>query len=46
MTRNIQNKKRNTVKKAYQKPQLKNLGSVKALTLKLGSDTDMMGGHV
>ena len=33
-------------KKRYQRPQLKNLGSVKALTLKLGSDTDMMGGHV
>ncbi|UFH51911.1 lasso RiPP family leader peptide-containing protein [Spirosoma sp. KNUC1025] len=32
-------------KKTYKKPQLKKLGSVKALTLKLGSNTDMQSGH-
>ena len=45
----IQKKQRNqpTVeKKVYQKPYLIRLGSVKQLTLKLGSNTDGMGGHI
>lgn len=33
-------------KKAYKTPKLRVLGSVKKLTLKVGSDTDMMGGHL
>ncbi|MBD2755571.1 hypothetical protein [Spirosoma validum] len=40
MIKNVQNKKHNSAKKAYQKPQLKTLGSVRQLTLKLGSLTD------
>ncbi len=31
-------------KKAYQTPKIKGLGSVKKLTLKLGSNVDGMGG--
>ncbi len=32
-------------KKAYKTPKLKTLGNVKKLTLKIGSNTDSMGGH-
>ena len=34
------------VKDAYQPPRLKKLGSVSELTLKIGSDSDFMGGHI
>lgn len=46
MINNTQNKQRNSAKKAYYKPQLKTLGSVKQLTLKVGSNTDGLGGHL
>ncbi len=44
MINNEKNKQHNSVKKAYQKPQLKTLGSVQQLTLKIGSNIDGMGG--
>lgn len=40
MMNNTHTKQRNSAKKAYRQPQLKTLGSVKQLTLKLGSLTD------
>ena len=46
MIDNARNKQLNSVKKAYRKPQLKMLGSVKQLTLKLGSITDGQTGHL
>ena len=36
---------RKSSKRAYQTPDLKNLGSVKQLTLKIGSVADGMGSH-
>ena len=35
-----------SAKKAYKTPKLKLLGNVKKITLKVGSNTDMMGGHL
>lgn len=32
-------------RKVYQKPYLKRLGSLRQLTLKIGSNTDGMNGH-
>lgn len=43
MINNEKNKQHNSVKKAYQKPQLKTLGSVQQLTLKIGSVVDANG---
>lgn len=40
MIKNERNKQDNSAKKTYQKPQLKTLGSVQQLTLKLGSAVD------
>ncbi|WP_262889200.1 hypothetical protein [Spirosoma agri] len=37
---------RPAIRKAYQTPKIKTLGNVKKLTLKTGSNTDMMGGHL
>lgn len=41
---NVKNS-RKSLKRAFQKPRLKNLGSVKQLTLKIGSVSDGMGPH-
>lgn len=43
MINNEKNNQHNSVKKAYQKPQLKTLGSVQQLTLKIGSVIDGTG---
>ena len=40
MTENIINRSPKLVKKAYKRPQLKPLGSVRGLTLKVGSAID------
>lgn len=40
MIKNVKSKQHTSAKKAYQKPQLKTLGSVRQLTLKVGSLTD------
>lgn len=45
MIKNVQNKQHTSAKKAYRKPQLKTLGSVRQLTLKIGSNTDGLGGN-
>ena len=39
-----QNKQRNSAKRAYKQPKMKTLGSVKQLTLKVGSNVDGQGG--
>ncbi len=46
MSNNKHNKQPDSAKKTYQKPELKTLGSVQQLTLKMGSNTDGMGGHL
>lgn len=43
MMNNAQNKQRASAKRAYKQPNLKMLGSVKQLTLKLGSIADGQG---
>lgn len=43
-TRNVLSSSVTPSKKAYKTPRLKALGSVKKLTLKIGSNTDMQGG--
>lgn len=35
-----------STRKTYQQPEIKNLGSIKKLTLKMGSNTDGLGGHI
>ena len=40
MSKNVENKQLNKTKKAYHQPKLTSLGSVRGLTLKLGSQTD------
>ncbi|CCH54018.1 hypothetical protein BN8_03156 [Fibrisoma limi BUZ 3] len=44
MNKNVKNSINSAPKKAYKSPKLKVLGSVKKLTLKIGSNTDGFGG--